>query len=592
MEQAKRVEEISIARTRLLVASLPERQALRAAEERASSIDLLLSLADKGVAGAVELAWDAVVRARAAVLDELAFRQRLSVGEGVDQELAEYATASRRLANLLVHGPPTGDAAVFKESVASARRRREAAEKRLALASAEYRRLDGERDIGLDRVRAALPSGSALVGYVLYRPDPLVAAPTAPGLSIDEEARPEERYAALVAGPESAVRLVHLGAREEVDAAVDRWRRAIADGLSGGDEAAYRHQAADLRRLVWDPVAARLDSRGRVFVVPDGRLHLVSLATLPKGATGYLVEETTFHYLSSERDLAAPVGGPGGSGLLAVGGADYGDASDESAPAEAVASTLRAGEACPAFRRASFEPLEGAASEARSIASRWQAERGAMAGAALLLEGADASEARFKAEAPGRRVLHLATHGFFLGAECPTSASGERGVGGLVGPGDETQTAAAVGEWLGPLQLSGLALAGANRPARAEPDEEDGILTAEEISALELTGVEWAVLSGCDTGLGEIRAREGVFGLRRAFRVAGASTLIMSLWKVHDEVAAEWMESLYEARLTGGADTMTAVTAATRELLANRRRNQAVTHPALWGGFVASGEWR
>ena len=143
-----------------------------------------------------------------------------------------------------------------------------------------------------------------------------------------------------------------------------------------------------------------------------------------------------------------------------------------------------------------------------------------------------------------------------------------------------------------PLRLSGLALAGANHRLSATGDEEDGILTAEEIAAMDLSGLEWAVLSGCDTGVGEIQTGEGVFGLRRAFQTAGAQTLIMSLWPVRDDATAEWMASLYEARLSDGVDTITATTAASRSILEHRRENQITTHPALWAGFVASGGWR
>ena len=104
-----------------------------------------------------------------------------------------------------------------------------------------------------------------------------------------------------------------------------------------------------------------------------------------------------------------------------------------------------------------------------------------------------------------------------------------------------------------------MALAGANQRQATGLDEEDGILTAEEIAALDLSGVEWAVLSACDTGIGEVKAGEGVLGLRRAFQVAGARTLIMSLWPVEDQVARDWMRQLYRARLVLGLTTIDAV---------------------------------
>src|SRR5439155_9036837 len=143
-------------------------------------------------------------------------------------------------------------------------------------------------------------------------------------------------------------------------------------------------------------------------------------------------------------------------------------------------------------------------------------------------------------------VLHLATHGFFLNGGCPPAANGTRSVDGL-SSGGTGSARLQLGE--SPLLLSGLALAGANRRAIAGPDEDDGILTAEEVTALNLEGVEWAVLSACDTGLGEVKAGEGVFGLRRAFQVAGVRTVIMSLWSVDDEAARIWMRTLYERRL-------------------------------------------
>jgi CHAT domain-containing protein len=143
-----------------------------------------------------------------------------------------------------------------------------------------------------------------------------------------------------------------------------------------------------------------------------------------------------------------------------------------------------------------------------------------------------------------------------------------------------------------PLLLAGLALAGANRRQTAGADEEDGILTAEEIASLDLAGVGWAVLSGCDTGVGEIQVGEGIFGLRRVFQVAGVGTVIMSLWPVEDETARRWMRSLYEARLLRGESTAECVREASLKLLRERRASKSSTHPFYWAGFIAAGDWR
>jgi CHAT domain-containing protein len=137
-----------------------------------------------------------------------------------------------------------------------------------------------------------------------------------------------------------------------------------------------------------------------------------------------------------------------------------------------------------------------------------------------------------------------------------------------------------------------LILAGANRRHATPPDQEDGVLTAEEVAALNLTGVEWAVLSGCDTGVGEIRAGEGVFGLRRAFHLAGAKTVIMSLWAVEDQTTRQWMSALYENRFTKNLSSVDAVRQASLSVLHLRRTKGVSTHPFYWAAFVAAGDWR
>jgi CHAT domain-containing protein len=161
-----------------------------------------------------------------------------------------------------------------------------------------------------------------------------------------------------------------------------------------------------------------------------------------------------------------------------------------------------------------------------------------------------------------------------------------RAVGGLVPASARARTTET-----SPLVLSGLALAGANNAAK-RPAADDGILTAEEVASLDISGTEWVVLSACDTGLGEVAVGEGVVGLRRAFHIAGAHTVIMSLWSVEDQSARAWMRELYRARFSQHLTTSDAMRTAALRVLAARRASGESSHPFYWAGFVAVGDWR
>jgi CHAT domain-containing protein len=233
-----------------------------------------------------------------------------------------------------------------------------------------------------------------------------------------------------------------------------------------------------------------------------------------------------------------------------------------------------------------FSLLPASLREAREVAGLWQGTTRDDAPPTLLL-GRAANERSFKEQAHSHRVLHLATHGFFLGGACQAAIAGTRSVGGLLRVRGQTG-----GATENPLLLSGLAFAGANRRAASEAGDEDGILTAEEVAGLNLEGVEWAVLSACDTGLGEIKAGEGVIGLRRAFQIAGARTVIMSLWSVDDQATRLWMRALYEGRLRKHFSTADAMHQASLSVLRARRARGQSTNPFYWAGFVAAGDWR
>ena len=143
---------------------------------------------------------------------------------------------------------------------------------------------------------------------------------------------------------------------------------------------------------------------------------------------------------------------------------------------------------------------------------------------------------------------------------------------------------------LHPGLLSGLVFAGANTPAPEGRD--DGFLTAEEVTWLDLSGVELVVLSACETGLGRPQSGEGLIGLRRAFRTAGAKTVISSLWSVKDESTSELMQSFYANLFFEGMGRHEALRAAQLKMLQANRREDGTGLPSTWGPFVLSGEWR
>jgi len=378
-----------------------------------------------------------------------------------------------------------------------------------------------------------------------------------------------------------------LGSAAAVDTAIASWRAEVS--TPANTEQSYRLAGGGLRARVWDPVAGHLRDVAEVFIVPDGAVSTVSFASLPVAGNRYLIETSpTIHYLSTERDLIADTPATG-HGLLAVGGPMYGPQSIRLRGSAATAGqAATAGgtpsrptrSACIGTGGLTFEDLPGSRVEVQDIVRLWASRTiSEPTEPSLVLSGAAATKAAVVRAAAGRRVVHFATHGFFLGSSCEPRPPNTRSVGGLV-------AAAKAPSVENPLLLAGLAFAGANRETRGQ--RADGILTAEEVVGLNLQGTEWAVLSACDTGLGEIKAGEGVFGLRRAFQIAGVRTVIMSLWSVEDQATRTWMRTLYEGRLRQHLTTAEAVRAAGRRVL-NERRARPGRASLLLGSLCRGG---
>jgi CHAT domain-containing protein len=208
-----------------------------------------------------------------------------------------------------------------------------------------------------------------------------------------------------------------------------------------------------------------------------------------------------------------------------------------------------------------------------------------------VLTGPQATEAALKRVA-APAILHVATHGFFLGGETvpavdPRALETWEATREVVQVGG-AKPVAAPGAMLeasrGPLLRSGLGLAGANRGASDGGD--DGLLTALEAAGLDLWGTKLVVLSACDTGVGEVRSGDGVYGLRRALVLAGSEAQVMSLWAVSDRATRDLMVAYY-GELLSGRGRSEALRRTQLALLRDARRR----HPFYWAGFIPSGAW-
>ncbi len=586
LDEALRAEAIGRDHFQLTVESLAEDRALLWMQARPSAVDLLLSITAHRPVTKLEPVWNAVMEARGAVYEELAARRRaLTATNAGDARRLRTAlqTTTTRLSRLLVRGPGTLSAERYTAIVSAAATARDAAEEALASSTLAYRRKREREQADVMAIGKALPANGALVAFVEF--DDVTA--TAAG----------RRYAAFTLRAGRTPEWHLLGDAAEIDARISRWRREAgtppgADRLA---ETRYRDIATQLRRIVWDPLARDIEGAALILIVPAGNLHLVNFATLPRDDGSYLVEAgAPIQYLATERDVLGFGPVRSGRSLLAVGGVNYNSATTRAAndrPAIASADTMESlrsvPEPCRNFAAMQFPALPGAQREVDDIALLWRRSHRSDS-APVVLTGDAATEGAFKRLVPGKRFVHLATHGYFLKGACEPLPR-TRGVGELVAA-DEPLAQGQPAEWTPPAL--GLALAGVNqRPGHSGLDE-DGIVTAEELSALDFSNAEWVVLSACNTGVGDVLSGEGVLGLQRALQIAGARSVVMSLWPVRDDDARAWMNALYRAHLVEHKPTATSAAAAALDLLQTRRAKRLDTHPFHWGAFVAAGDWR
>jgi CHAT domain-containing protein/tetratricopeptide (TPR) repeat protein len=598
------------------VRALPDGRALELSYEDIRHLDVALDVARFGPGEWQQTAWDELVRTRGVVRAELA-RRRLPLGLRADTALVRihdaWADAQRAYARrLVVSGGGSRDSAESARLAALATTA-EQTERDYIAALARHQTTVAPPEAGLADVRARLSPGQALVSLVE------VDAPT-----------DTSRMLAFVArGGESSFTLLDLGPTRRLRDTDRPWLARLAEPPAADPhkardaERACRDAGRAARAAVWDPIARSIGDARDVYLVPDGPLLDFPWQALPDGESAYLVEKgPRLHVLNAEWEMVAPREAVQSGSMLAVGDPDFENTppagSAASGPALAALNVRSAPDPCAGGELA-LTPLPASATEARDVAHAWLAA--SPDHTAEVLIGRDATEAVVKSAAPGRAILHFATHAVVARDTCTSGPPVGRGVGGITTDAGSTGTLASntapVGK--GSATKSGaksatktatpstepvpdaapspwadrriwLALAGANHARAHETDENEGLLTAEEVVTLDLAGTDWVVLSACHTGFASTRPREGAQGLRRAFHLAGAHTVIASDWAVEDAATREWMDALYDARRGGATRAADAMSVASRSVLAARRREHRSTHPFYWAAFTASGE--
>lgn len=500
-------------------------------------------------------------------------------------QLRELTALRRLIAQCILAGPGDPEPAAYRQQLAEWAEQQNILESTLASQIPEMNLHKQLEEADPYKVAARLGSGAALVELVRWNARIFEAVP-----GRNEPRWSPPRYAAFVltTTPEYTLQVVDLGDAGALESLVHNFRSALGtmesmrsvreESTTGRrpdklDIDTYIEAGIALRRVLFDPLLPAFGECKRLFIAPDGDLALVPLEALPLDSERYLIDEYHISYVSSGRDLlrlSIPFTGMPGPPIVASDpDFDLGREADVSAPGAMESGRETRRSMFGSLHPLHFEPLLGTRVEGERVATLLGVEP---------LTGGDTNKSRLKTcHSPA--VLHLATHGFFISepqykpvlqSKYAVARGAKNVLLGLVNP----------------LLRSGLALAGANtwlEGGTTLPEAEDGLLTAEDITGMDLLHTRLVVLSACDTGLGHVQAGEGIFGLRRAFVLAGASTLVMSLWRVPDHQTEELMVTFYEALLSGlgPADALRVAQLA----LKTRHR-----HPLYWGAFICQGD--
>ena len=497
---------------------------------------------------AANLALTTILRRKRRILDILTnnlqiLRQRVNDKYSA-RLIDELSDSYTQLANLIYNPPEKLPPKEYRQQLADLEEKTKRKEDELSRRSREFAKLS--QPVKLEDIQKLIPADAALVEIVTYKP-------------LNPKARQNQRfgkphYAAYILKSTGKPQAINLGEAGKIEKALKSFRDSLRDSSTPSKQ--VQESARNIDKLVMQPIRKLLGNKRKILISPDGKLNLIPFEALVDENNRYLVENYSFTYLTSGRDLLRLQNKyPSKQPPMVIADPFF----DKQGEIVALKPNKPNNTRSIDLSKTSFPPLEGTRQEAESIAQILEVKP---------LLGTKASEGTIK-QLQSPKILHIATHGFFESYSKTSSIQ------------NTYQD--------NPLLLSGLVLSGYKN--KQGGGNEDGILTALETTSLNLTGTKLVVLSACDTGVGQNVTGEGIYSLRRALVIAGSESQVISLWKVDDNATKDLMIAYFQ-KILGKNGNKQGRSEALHQVQLEMLRGEKYKHPYYWAAFIPSGDWR
>lgn len=487
----------------------------------------------------------------------------------MQQKLLAFTEVNKEIARLEMSGPMKTDPDEYKRKMSGLQKTRSAVEQELMAGNREFLLQKKAQAVDVQGLSAMLPPDSVYLDFAKIR-----------FFDYQKKKWAGSHYLLFIFNPGNPkdVRLLDIGPSDTIDRHINAYLKEIGRAAREGvlpAEKELRREAASLYQLLIKPVEPFLAKKNQIFVSPDGNLNLIPFEALVTPSGRHMIEDWLISYVGAGRDVVKFVKTSlkGGVSLI-IADPDYDLGRKEMEKAAAAAGSTKAKVRSHITRDAArmhFDRLPDTKKEADAIEKILKDFFGQE-----VINRQDKSALEyvlFKSSSP--KVLHLATHGYFLTQE--ETRESDRAPD-MEPAGDQLHDTSVVIE--NPMIRSGVVLAGVNTSLKEGKDE--GMVTAEKVLSLNLKGTDLVVLSACQTGVGDVQSGEGVFGLKRAFILSGAKTLVMSLWSVPSQETVELMTSFYTL-ISRGQTNSRALREAKLAVMKQK------PNPFFWGAFVLTG---